>query len=86
MTKPTTTIRDGRLSASIWANTNAGGDVFHSVTFERLYADGEGKLHNSTSFSGTELLRIAELARLAYHRIGELRAQAASNSERATAH
>jgi len=89
MTKPIQTIRDGRLSASIWCNqhTKANGKpvTFHSVTFERLYQAEDGSVKNSTSFSGTELLRFAELSRLAYQRIGELRL-ADTSARKTTAH
>ena len=84
MTKPVDTIRDGRLSASIWEN-QSGDQTFYSVTFERLYKAEDGSLKNSTSFSGTEPLRLAELSRVAYRRIGELRA-ATATAEGATAH
>ena len=73
MTAPIDTIRDGRLKATIWKNQNESG-AFYSVNLTRSYQDETEKWHNSDSFSGTELLRIARLAGRAYDRIGELRA------------
>ena len=81
MTKPIDTIRDGRLSASIWANaSNANGSTFYAVTFERMYTDDENNIKNSSSFSGAELLQISELSRSAYQRISELRAESAPSA------
>ena len=78
--KPTETIRDGRLSASIWPQVTDDQSIFYTVTFERLY-EKDGELKNSHSFSGAELLRIAELSRLAYQKIGEIRRAANDTGE-----
>jgi len=64
-TQPIDTIRDGKLSASIWQNQSEKG-VFFSVTFERVYTDEEGNAKSATSFSRSELLRISRLAQKAY--------------------
>jgi len=84
---PVATIRDGRLSASIWAQVTQDQSLFYTVTFERLY-EKDGELKNSNSFSGAELLRIAVLAQDAYQTIGEIRRAAndTGESQAATAH
>jgi len=71
-TRPIETIRDGKLSASIWQNQSEKG-VFYSVTFERVYTGEDGNAKSATSFSGSELLRISHLARRAYDRANKLR-------------
>ena len=48
--------------------------AFFSATFTRTYTDAEGKFHDSDSFSGLDLLKIAQLVPKAYERIGKLRA------------
>jgi hypothetical protein len=69
--KPVTTLRDGRISASVWKNETEKGS-FYAVTFSRVFTNGEGNPQNSGSFSGTELLKLARLAAKAYDQIGEL--------------
>lgn len=71
--KPIETIRDGSLKASIWKNQSEKGP-FYSVRITRTYTDEQGNFHDSDSFSGSELLRVARLAGKAYDRAAELRA------------
>ena len=72
--KPTATLRDGSLKATIWhQKTDQGG--FYRVTFVRGYRDDDGNWHDSDSFSGAELLRLANLAARAYDETRELRAE-----------
>ncbi len=59
--KPAHKIRDGRLSATLWANQTKDGATIYSVNFTRLYKVGE-QLRDSGSFSRDDLLRIAKLA------------------------
>ncbi len=59
--QPTETLRDGSLKATIWKNEGEKG-AFFSVTLTRTYKDDAGNYHDSDSFSGSELLRIAHLA------------------------
>lgn len=70
--KPAATLRDGRLKATVWKNTGEKG-TFHRVDFSRSYQDAKGDWHDSTSFSGTELLRLSHLALKAYDKVAELR-------------
>ena len=71
--QPTLTIRDGALKATIWKNFGENGN-FYSVELSRTYTDSAGEFHESNSFSGNELLRIARLAEQAYDEILSLRA------------
>jgi hypothetical protein len=71
-TKPAATIRDGALKATIWRNTGDKGE-FHSVRFTRTWKDEQGHYHDSDSFSGAELLRLAHLATKAYDQLASLR-------------
>ena len=72
---PIETLRDGALTATIWANQSSEGKTFHSVTFGRTYTDDAGNVKNADSFSGSDLLKIARLSGQAYDRIIELRVQ-----------
>ena len=78
--KPIDTLRDGPLKATIWDNSNEKGPFF-SVEFTRTYKDSEGNFHDSRSFSGTQLLRLAHLATKAYDRTAELRRAAAGSGD-----
>lgn len=69
---PVETLRDKDISASIWKNEGTNGE-FHSVTFQRVYTGGGGETKNTSSFSGTDLLKLSRLAEKAYDRIAELR-------------
>jgi hypothetical protein len=71
-TKPVSTIRDGSLKATVWRNKGEKGD-FHSVRFTRTWRDDQGTFHDSDSFSGAELLRLAHLATKAYDQFSALR-------------
>lgn len=73
MTKPIDKIRDGALSAAIWKNQGEKS-AFYSVTFERTYTGDDGQAKSTSSFSGSDLLKISFLATKAYDRIGQLRA------------
>lgn len=81
MAKPIDTLRDGSLKATIWKRTSERGD-FYSVNFSRFYRDDEGAYHDTDSFSGSELLRLAHLATRAYDRTNELRAQDSDSPEK----
>ncbi len=76
-TKPTATVRIGSIKAAIWTNDNSGG-IRHSVTFERLYKDGDS-WKATRSFSRDDLLVLAKVADLAYSRILELQEQPESS-------
>ncbi|MEZ5896967.1 MAG: hypothetical protein R3C51_11275 [Parvularculaceae bacterium] len=63
--KPVKTLRDGALKASIWKNESESG-AFYSVTIARIYKRKDGSYADSNSFSGTDLLKITQLASRAY--------------------
>jgi len=69
---PVTTIRDGAIKATVWANQAEKG-TFYSVELSRTYKSGNA-YKDSHSFSGTEPLQVARLAQKAYDAIAELRA------------
>lgn len=73
--KPFKIIRDGAIKATIWKNNSDKGD-FYSVDIVRGYKDQQEQWHDSTSFSGAELLRVSQLATKAYNVILEVRATA----------
>ncbi|WP_375228642.1 hypothetical protein [Roseobacter sp. S98] len=60
--QPLTTLRDGRLKAVVWENSNEKGDIYHSVSLAKTYEDRDGRLQDGHSFGGGELLRVAKLA------------------------
>lgn len=66
---PLDTLRDGALKATIWRREQQDGKPFYSVQLTRSYTDDAGKWHETGSFSGSELLRIARLADIAYSEI-----------------
>lgn len=70
--KPVETLRDGNLKASIWRNEGENGPSY-STTFARTWRDDQGRFHDSQSYAGTDMLRLGELSRTAYHRTNELR-------------
>lgn len=79
MTKPVAKIRDGRLTATIWKNekltevpTSEIGH-FYSVDIKRSYKDSGDQWQETASFSGAELLRVANLAQAAYNHILHLK-------------
>lgn len=69
---PADVLRDGNIKATIWKNERENGPSFNT-TFARTWQDEKGEYRDSHSFSGTELLRVSELARGAYARSNELR-------------
>ena len=70
--RPTDTLRDGALKATIWRRETEDG-AFYSVNLTRTYTDSGGAFKDSASFSGADVLRIARLATKAYDRISALR-------------
>ncbi|MCC7389417.1 MAG: hypothetical protein IT431_11680 [Phycisphaerales bacterium] len=65
---PVDTLRDGSLKATIWRNEGEKGPHY-SVSITRTWRDEQGDYHDSDSFAGSELLRIARLANIAYDEI-----------------
>ncbi len=63
--QPFDVLRDGALKATLWENEGQSGP-FLSITLSKTYEDRNGDLQDGNSFAGGELLRIAELARIAH--------------------
>ncbi len=72
--KPVDSIRDGSLTAAIWANETENGTRY-SVDLTRSYKDAEGKWQTTHSLSNGEILRSSHLLTLAYGRILQLKTQ-----------
>lgn len=70
--KPVSVLRDGNLKATTWRNEGENGPHY-STTFSRSWKDESGEYQDSRSFSGSELLRISELAKEAYGDVREFR-------------
>ncbi len=70
---PIETLLDGRLKATIWENLNEKGEAYPTVALAKTYEHRNGKLQDTVSFSGSELLRVAELAREAHGVIRDMR-------------
>lgn len=62
--RPIEVIRDGAIKASIWENEGENGRYL-TATFSRTYTK-DGKMQDSDTFTGRDLLVIAEVARQAY--------------------
>lgn len=71
--KPLATLRDGRLKATIWENTNDQNEVYHTVTLAKTYEDKNGKLRDTHSLSSSEALRGASLLSEAHLHILDVR-------------
>ncbi len=69
--QPIERLRDGKVQASIWRNEKENG-VFYSVEFTRSYKIDD-QYHKSTTFSGSEILKVIYLAQQAYTRIAYMR-------------
>ena len=78
--RPLDTLRDGNIKATIWGNEGEKG-IFPSTQLAKTYTDRDGNLQDTHSFSGTDLLRVAEMARTAYHRENELRRELQQDHE-----
>lgn len=70
--KPIETLRDSRLKASIWENESEKGP-YYTVSLAKIYEDKDGQLQETQSFSASELLRVAELAREAHGVVRDLK-------------
>lgn len=74
--RPIETLRDGTLKLAIFRNRGERGD-FYSVVPGRIYTDEKtDKVRETSSLSGSELLRMANLMAKGYERIGQFREEA----------
>jgi len=86
--KPVESLRDGSVKAAIWENEGDKGK-FHSVTFTRTYRDKEGNYADTNRFSGTDLLKLSNIATQSYeavqrHRATDQEAQPPSQKQTAS--
>jgi len=63
--RPAHTISDGAIKASIWKRESSNG-AYYATTILKTYKDKNGKYQNSQNFTGTDLLKVAELAKQSY--------------------
>lgn len=74
--RPIETLRDGALKLSIFRNRGDRGD-FYSMVPGRIYTDEKSeKIRETSSLSGSEPLRMANLLTKGYERVADFRAQA----------
>lgn len=62
--RPAHEIRIGAIRAAIWANQSENG-LWHNVTFERTYRDGE-EFKSAASFGRDDLLILSKVADMAH--------------------
>jgi len=62
--RPVHDLRIGSVKAAVWKNEGTNG-AWHSVTFERLYKDGN-EWKSSGSFGKDDLLVLAKVSDLAH--------------------
>ena len=72
--RPAHTLRDGALKATLWKNEGSKGP-FYSVQFSRTFRREDGSYGDSDSFTGADLLKLANLARKAYEQQNRLHSQ-----------
>lgn len=72
--QPVETIRDGSLSAVIWANPGKTGTRY-SVELTRSYKDDQDQWQSTSYLSNGGILRSCRLLNMAYDRIIALRQQ-----------
>jgi hypothetical protein len=64
--QPIHQIRLRNVRAAIWQNSRPDGQPWYAVTYSRTYRDEQGNWHTTDSYSGTDLLLLAEVSRLAF--------------------
>ena len=70
--EPYATLSDGLIKAKIWKTEGPKHD-FYSVELMRSFRDNSGQWKKAHSFSGSEVLRVANLAQRAYNMISDIR-------------
>ena len=76
--KPVAELRIGAVKATVWEN-EIGGITQHTVTFSRIYREGE-QWKTTHSFGFKNLLTLAKLADQAHTLIAERNAEAAQGA------
>ena len=84
-TKPLEEVRIGAVKAAIWRNVADMGNnsrPMYSVTFQRLYRDGDNAWKSTESFSRDDLLLLAKVAERAFDRIHEIQQAGQGSAQR----
>jgi len=76
-------IRDSNIKATLWANQSSNGP-FISITFAKTY-DDNGTPKDTNSFTGTDVLRLAQIATESYRVATRLRREMNSAASETTA-
>jgi hypothetical protein len=74
-TKPVEEVRIGAIKAAVWRNVVDMGNnsrPMYSVTFQRLYRDGDNTWKSTESFGRDDLLLLAKVAERTFERVHEL--------------
>lgn len=59
---PVQKFRIGNVTASVWENEGTrDGSVFHTVTLQRSFRNGDGEYQNSDSLNSGDLLNAAKV-------------------------
>lgn len=85
MTEPKTKpiqIADGRVKVNIWTNQGKNGRPIYSVQPKSSYRDNDGTWHDTTSFTGAEILQLQQLLGVAYERIRSLKQDDSEEQQR----
>jgi len=69
---PLAVLRDGAIKASIWENQSEKG-TYLTTKFAKTYEGRDGQVKDTAAFSQSDLLKVSELAREAYHENKALR-------------
>jgi len=63
---PIVKVRAGKISISVWANTQESGEVFKSCTIQKSFKDKEGNWKQTNFYNKSDLLEIAFACQEAY--------------------
>ena len=71
--KPVAEIQRGWIKAAIWRRVNKDNVAVYNVSITRSYRDDSGAYASSNSYSGDELLAVAEVATAAWNYVHKIR-------------
>jgi hypothetical protein len=74
--KPVAKISRYPIQAAIWSNAGKDGRTNYSATITKRYRKDDGTYTDTPTLFETDLLVLAEVARMAWEKIGELQAAA----------
>jgi len=79
--KPVAKVNRYPIQAAIWANPGKEGRTNYSVTITKRYRKDDGTYADTPTLFDGDLLVLAEVARMAWAKIGELQASRAPAPE-----